>query len=124
MAAFGRHMREHWALDPGITYLNHGTVGAPPRRVLAAQQAIRDEVERQPSRFLLRELAEIRVGGPRAAKPRLRVAADAVAGVPGRAGGRPGLRGQRHRRGATPCCVRWRSRPATRSWSPTTATAP
>jgi isopenicillin-N epimerase len=43
---FGRRMLEHWALDPGITYLNHGTVGAPPRRVLAAQQAIRDELER------------------------------------------------------------------------------
>lgn len=24
--AFGRWMREHWAFDPGITYLNHGTV--------------------------------------------------------------------------------------------------
>ena len=79
MATFGRHMREHWALDPEITYLNHGTVGAPPRRVLAAQQAIRDAIERQPSRYLLRELAAIRVGGPRSEPPRLRSAADAVA---------------------------------------------
>ena len=49
-------MLEHWLLDPAYTYLNHGTVGAPPRRVLAAQQALRDEMERQPSRFMLREL--------------------------------------------------------------------
>src|SRR5207237_6526494 len=38
------------------TYLNHGTVGATPRRVLAAQQTLRDEMERQPARFMLREL--------------------------------------------------------------------
>ena len=53
---FGRAMLEHWLLDPEHTYLNHGTVGAPPRRVLQKQQALRDEVERHPSRFLLREL--------------------------------------------------------------------
>ena len=49
-------MLEHWLLDPDITYLNHGTVGAPPKRVLLKQQALRDEMERQPSRFVLREL--------------------------------------------------------------------
>jgi isopenicillin-N epimerase len=54
---FGRAMLEHWALDPACTYLNHGTVGAVPRRVLRKQQALRDEMERQPSRFLLRELS-------------------------------------------------------------------
>ena len=45
---FGRFAasRAEWPLDPGVTYLNHGTVGAAPRRVLAAQQAIRDEMER------------------------------------------------------------------------------
>jgi isopenicillin-N epimerase len=56
MPTFGRSMLEHWLLDPEITYLNHGTVGAPPRRVLQAQPALRDEMERQPSRFVLREL--------------------------------------------------------------------
>ena len=56
MPAFGRSMLEHWLLDPEITYLNHGTVGAPPKRVLLKQQALRDEMERQPSRFVLREL--------------------------------------------------------------------
>jgi isopenicillin-N epimerase len=76
---FGRSMLQHFALDPSITYLNHGTVGAPPRRVLLAQQAIRDEIELQPSRYLLRELSEIRVGAPRSEPPRLRTAATEVA---------------------------------------------
>src|SRR3954471_9800120 len=57
MPTFGRAMLAHWLLDPDCTYLNHGTVGATPRRVLARQQALRDEMERQPSRFMLRELA-------------------------------------------------------------------
>jgi isopenicillin-N epimerase len=56
MTTFGRSMLEHWLLDPEWTYLNHGTVGATPRRVLQKQQALRDEMERQPSRFMLREL--------------------------------------------------------------------
>jgi isopenicillin-N epimerase len=56
MPVFGHAMREHWMLDPECTYLNHGTVGAPPKRVLQKQQALRDEMERQPSRFVLREL--------------------------------------------------------------------
>ncbi len=85
-ARFGRAMLEHWALDPAITYLNHGTVGAPPLRVLAAQQAIRDEIERQPSRYLLRELAEVGMGAPGGAQPRMRAAADAVAAFLGARG--------------------------------------
>ena len=83
---FGRSLLPLWPLDPAITYLNHGTVGATPRAVLAAQQALRDEIERQPARFLLRELTPIGrpdenpdralPGGPRR---RLRAAAAAVA---------------------------------------------
>lgn len=79
MTRFGRSMITHFALDPAITYLNHGTVGAPPRRVLAVQQAIRDEIELQPARYLLRELSEICVGVPRTEPPRLRTAAAEVA---------------------------------------------
>jgi isopenicillin-N epimerase len=56
MPSFGRSMLVHWLLDPECTYLNHGTVGAAPRRVLDKQQALRQEMERQPSRFMLREL--------------------------------------------------------------------
>jgi isopenicillin-N epimerase len=85
MSGFGRGMRRLWALDPKITYLNHGTVGAPPRRVLAAQRAIRREIERQPARFLLRELADVKQFEMRA-RPRMRNAADAVAGFLGARG--------------------------------------
>lgn len=48
-------MLPDWPLDPEVTYLNHGTVGVTPNRVLAAQRAIRDAVERGPSQALLRE---------------------------------------------------------------------
>ncbi len=78
MTAFGHEMRASWPLEPGLTYLNHGTVGVTPRRVLDAQRAILDEIEANPSRYLLRELTEIVVGQPRGLKPRLRQAADVV----------------------------------------------
>lgn len=70
-------MLSEWMLDPEITYLNHGTVGATPRRVLAAQQAIRDEIERSPSAFLLRDLVNY-VGPPTEKPGLLREAAAAV----------------------------------------------
>ena len=76
--SFGRSMLAHWLLDPEYTYLNHGTVGAPPRRVLQKQQALRDELERQPSRFLLRELNGHQPM-PWRAVSRLREASDQVA---------------------------------------------
>ena len=76
---FGAGARELWALEPGSIYLNHGTVGAPPRAVLAAQQAIRDQVEAHPSRYLLRELSAIRFGTAPRPVPRLREAAAVVA---------------------------------------------
>jgi isopenicillin-N epimerase len=79
---FGRHMLADWPLDAAVTYLNHGTVGVVPRRVLAAQQAIRDEMERQPSRFMLREVSSL-VGVPTGRPSRLRQAAAAVAAFVG-----------------------------------------
>ncbi|HEX4883178.1 MAG TPA: aminotransferase class V-fold PLP-dependent enzyme [Casimicrobiaceae bacterium] len=85
MNGFGRALRAEWALDPAGTYLNHGTVGATPRRVLAAQQAIRDEIQRHPARYLLRELADVKQIAMRA-RPRMRVAADAVAAFLGARG--------------------------------------
>ena len=78
MKSFGHGLLPLWPLEPGLTYLNHGTVGVTPLRVLEAQRAIRDEIERNPSRYLLRELCEIVVGQPRADRPRLRQAADVV----------------------------------------------
>ena len=75
---FGRTMLEHWLLDPEQTYLNHGTVGAPPRRVLHRQQLLRDEIERQPSRFMLREL-QGEMPMPWRSESRLREAIRAIA---------------------------------------------
>ncbi len=82
MRNFGHDMRPDWPLDPGTVYLNHGTVGVTPNRVLACQQAIRDEMERQPSRFLLRECSSL-VGEPCAEPSRMRRAATEVAGYLG-----------------------------------------
>src|SRR5215475_7631852 len=78
MPTFGRSMLDGWLLDPRCTYLNHGTVGAPPKRVLAKQQALRDEMERHPSRFILREL-HLEQPAPWRVKSRLREALDAIA---------------------------------------------
>jgi isopenicillin-N epimerase len=75
---FGAAALELWPLDPGLLYLNHGTVGVTPKRVLAAQQAIRDETEREPARFLLRELSSGQ-SPRRKDPPRLRSAAAVVA---------------------------------------------
>src|SRR5262245_51103896 len=79
MPAFGhRHLTE-WPLDPSVLYLNHGTVGVVPKRVLEAQRTIRDAIERQPSQYLLRELTGIQVGRADVPMPRMRAAASAVA---------------------------------------------
>ncbi len=82
---FGRHLLEHWLLDPQAVYLNHGTVGVTPRRVLAAQQALRDRIERHPARFMLRELMSLEATPP-TVPTRLRAAADSVASFLGARG--------------------------------------
>ena len=82
---FGREMLEHWWLDPQAVYLNHGTVGVTPRRVLDAQQALRETIERHPARFLLRELMSLDAMPP-AQPTRLRAAAERVAAFLGARG--------------------------------------
>jgi isopenicillin-N epimerase len=49
-------MKQHWTLDPDITFLNHGSFGATPRAVLAKQDELRAQMEREPVRFFIREL--------------------------------------------------------------------
>jgi selenocysteine lyase/cysteine desulfurase len=51
-----RSMRHHWLLDPDITFLNHGSFGATPIAVLAKQEEYRTRLEREPVRFMVREL--------------------------------------------------------------------
>ena len=45
-----------WRLDPTVTFLNHGSFGACPEPVIAAQAAWRDRIEADPVRFFNREL--------------------------------------------------------------------
>jgi isopenicillin-N epimerase len=48
-------INEHWLLDREITFLNHGSFGACPIPVLEAQTSFREQLEREPLRFLMRE---------------------------------------------------------------------
>lgn len=47
---------QHWTLDPAVASLNHGSFGAVPRPVLAAQQAWRDRMEAEPVLFFAHDL--------------------------------------------------------------------
>ncbi|MDB5099389.1 MAG: isopenicillin N-epimerase [Cyanobacteria bacterium RYN_339] len=46
----------YWSFTPGVTFLNHGSFGACPVTVRAAQDRIRDRLEQEPCAFLVREL--------------------------------------------------------------------
>jgi isopenicillin-N epimerase len=76
--AFGRSLLAQWWLDPDITYLNHGTVGATPRVVLEAQHAWQRRIEAQPAAFLFRELIRLAPDEAGAPRPLLRRVADTV----------------------------------------------
>jgi isopenicillin-N epimerase len=75
MHGLGAAIRHEWDLDPGWLTVNHGSYGATPRVVLAAQREWQRRMEAQPCRFMGRELP-----------PALRSAADALAAFIGAEG--------------------------------------
>lgn len=54
MTQFGRLLRSQWHLEPDGVFLNHGSFGACPKAVLAAQSRWRETMERQPDVFFRR----------------------------------------------------------------------
>ncbi len=88
MAAPGHALRHLWALEPSMHFLNHGSYGATPRHVLAAQHQWRERMERQPVRFMSDELppalcaARARLAAFMSTQPeRLGLVENATAGV-------------------------------------------
>ena len=49
-------MRQHWALDTDLVFLNHGSFGACPKPILALQNSLRRQMETSPVQFLWRQL--------------------------------------------------------------------
>jgi isopenicillin-N epimerase len=58
MPLLGKAVRHEWALDWDFLSVNHGSFGAAPRLVLAAQQDWRRRMEAQPGRFMRAVLPE------------------------------------------------------------------
>ena len=51
-----RRLADEWGLDPDVTMLNHGAFGACPRPVLRRQQELREQLERRPVQFFMRQM--------------------------------------------------------------------
>jgi len=75
-------VKEHWLLEPGITFLNHGSFGATPRAILARQDQYRLMLEREPVRFMVRELEPLLDAAREELAQFLGASTDAIAFVP------------------------------------------
>ncbi len=53
-----REWADHWSLEPGTLYFNHGAFGPSPRPVIEARHQALEELERNPMDFYVRRLDE------------------------------------------------------------------
>lgn len=56
MSEFGKTIRHQWTLDWRATHINHGSYGATPKPILAAQETIRQEMESAIGDFFVSQL--------------------------------------------------------------------
>jgi isopenicillin-N epimerase len=63
----GTEARALWPLPAGLAYLNHGGYGLTPKPVLRVQSRLKEEMERDPARFLDEPILEPRLLGARRA---------------------------------------------------------
>ena len=56
MIANGNNLSQCWDFPPGHVYLNHGSFGACPSKIIEIQHEMQRELERQPMEFLVRKL--------------------------------------------------------------------
>ena len=53
------NVHQMWALDPALTFLNHGSYGSAPKSVLRVQAAYRERMERDPVRLFKYDLERL-----------------------------------------------------------------
>ena len=58
LPSYSTHSK-HWQLNPGIVFLNHGSFGACPVKVLEKQNSYRSQMEADPVNFMVEELEDL-----------------------------------------------------------------
>ncbi len=53
-----KSFKKLWLIDDEITFLNHGSFGATPKKILQKQAELRKIIEREPVKFFLRDYEE------------------------------------------------------------------
>lgn len=77
-----QNYRRYWTLDDQVTFLNHGSFGACPIPVQEEQTRFRRQMEREPVRFMVRELPPLLDAAREALATFLRCDAEGLALMP------------------------------------------